>query len=354
MDPREAAMKITTVLTLFLAFSTTLSGQTTGKRLAVVNGEVITEEQVQAAARQELESIELKRLQFEAELARGRSSAIENALEAFVTEKLLAAEAKKQNVSRDELVQAEVDAKVPFPSDQVVERFWNENAGRINMTKEQALPQIRLYLRQQDRDRVMSEYLERLKTAYKVESFFEPHRTEVAIDSHPTLGPAQAPITIVEFSDFECPYCGSLFPTLKEIEKRYQDQVRIVYRQFPLTQIHPNAQKAAEASLCAHEQQKFWEFHDAMFTDQRNLSIAALKEKAVQLRLNPEQFNGCLDNGKYVGAVQKDVAEGQKVGLTGTPALFINGRYLNGAQPYEEIAKIIDDELRRRAASAQK
>jgi predicted DsbA family dithiol-disulfide isomerase len=342
-------MKITAVLTLFLAFSTTLSAQSTGKRLAVVNGEVITEDQVQAAAREELDSLELKRLQFEADLARGKSSAIENALETLVTEKLLTAEAKKQNVTREELVQAEVDAKVPVPSDDVVERFWNDNAGRINMTKEQAMPQIRLYLRQQDRDRVMSEYVEKLKSAYKVESFFDPFRTGVATENHPSHGPAQAPITIVEFSDFECPYCGALYPTLKEIEKRYQDQVRLVYRQFPLTQIHPNAQKAAEASLCANEQQKFWEFHDAMFTDQRNLTIAALKDKAVQLKLNAEQFNACLDNGKYVGAIQKDVAEGNKVGLTGTPALFVNGRYMNGAQPYEEIAKIIEDELRRTA-----
>jgi protein-disulfide isomerase len=174
---------------------------------------------------------------------------------------------------------------------------------------------------------------------------------DVTTQGSPVLGASQAPVTIVEFSDFECPYCGALYPTLKEVEKNYGDKIKVVYRQFPLASIHPNAQKAAEASLCANEQQKFWELHDAMFTDQRNLSVNALKQKAAALNLNTDQFNSCLDSGKYVDVIRRDVADGTKLGVSGTPAMFVNGRYLSGAQPYQEISKIIDDEIRRASAA---
>lgn len=344
-------MKTTLVAMLLLLGVLWANAQSAGTRMAVVNGEVITEEQVQRAASQQLESLELKRSQFEANLKHDKSNLMENTLEEMLAEKLIAAEAKKRNIPEDQLVRDDVDAKVPIPSDEAVERFWSENQARINMTREQALPQIRQYLRGQDRNRVLSEYLEKLKKDYGVEAYFEPARTEVAIQGHPVLGSPQAPITIVEFSDFECPFCGALHPTLKEIEKNYGDRIRVVFRQFPLNNLHPNAQKAAEASLCANDQQKFWELHDAMFTDQSNLGVDALKQKAVQLNMNAEQFNTCLDSGKYSETVKKDVVDGTKAGVSGTPAMFVNGRFLSGAQPYQEIARIIEDELRRAAAN---
>ena len=321
-----------------------------GKRLAVVNGEVITDEQVRSAASDEIQALETKRLQFDLDMARNASNAMENALENILADRLLSAEAKKTAVTRDQLIAAEVDSKIPVPSDDAVEKFWNENQGRINMTREQALPQIRQYLRGQQRDRSLYEYIQKLKQDYAVESYFEPERSVVAIDGHPVQGSSQAAVTIVEFSDFECPYCSALYPTLKEIEKNYADKVRIVYRQFPLTNLHPHAMKAAEASLCANEQQKFWELHDAMFTDQENLTIEALKQKAGRLNLNADQFGQCLDSSKYAAAVRSDLADGTKLGVTGTPAMFVNGRFLGGAVPYPEVSRIIDDELRRAAA----
>ena len=118
-----------------------------------------------------------------------------------------------------------------------------------------------------------------------------------------------------------------------------------MYRQFPLNNLHPHAQKAAEASLCANEQNKFWQLHDAMFGDQQNLTVEDLKSKAASLSLNSTSFSTCLDSGKYAAAIRDSILEGSKVGVEGTPALFINGRYLSGNQPYDAIAKIIDDEL---------
>jgi protein-disulfide isomerase len=134
---------------------------------------------------------------------------------------------------------------------------------------------------------------------------------------------------------------------LKRIEESYKDNIRIVYRQIPLNNIHPRAQKAAEASLCANEQSKFWQFHDAMFTDQKNLSVDDLKAKAAALSMNAGAFATCLDSGKHAAAVHSSIEEGSRLGVDGTPALFINGRYLGGNQPYDAIARIIDDELLR-------
>ena len=175
-----------------------------------------------------------------------------------------------------------------------------------------------------------------------------PERTEIATAGFPARGPATAPVTIVEFSDFECPFCGRLFPTLKIVERIYLDRVRIVYRQFPLRRIHPTAQKAAEASLCANEQGRFWEMHDSLFGDQEHLTIDALKARAATLKLDRTAFNTCLDSGKQAAAIDKDIAEGTKAGVTGTPAMFINGRMLVGAQPFAAIQAIIEEELNKK------
>jgi protein-disulfide isomerase len=318
-----------------------------GKRLAVVNGEAITEDQVRKQAGDDLDNLELRRLQAEVGFKRDEQSIYEQTLKSIIDSKLIEAEAKKRGVTSQALVSTEIDAKVTPPSDQEVKAFYEANKSRINITGDEALRQVRLYLQQQNRNNLYEAFVQKLRTDYKVESFLETPRTQIATQGYPTLGPAAAPVTIVEFSDFECPYCAALFPTMKQVETNYKDRVKVVYRQFPLTQIHPYAQKAAEASLCAADQQKFWELHDAMFKDNRNLGVDALKQKAAALKLDTTVFNACLDSAKHAESVKKDIIEGVKAGVTGTPALFINGRFLNGAAPYSEIAQIIDEELKR-------
>jgi len=335
------------ILVLALAFAGMAFAQAGEKRLAVVNGETITEKQVQAAAADELDRLEAKRLQFESGLARDRQTALENNLNEMIEDRVLTAEAKKRGTTTDKLVEEEVDRKVKTPSDDEIVKFYEANKGRIGKSLADTARDIRDYLMEREHDRLFAEYIDTLKKQYNVTSYLEPVRTTVATAGFPTRGPANAAVTIVEFSDFECPYCGGLYPTLKNIEKNYQENLRIVYRQFPLVSIHPHAQKAAEASLCANEQGQFWQLHDAMFTDQANLEIPDLKEKAAKLMLNAAEFNGCLDSNKYAPVIKSEILEGAKVGVNGTPSLFINGRFLSGDQPYEDIAKIIDDELRR-------
>lgn len=169
----------------------------------------------------------------------------------------------------------------------------------------------------------------------------------VSSDDDPVLGNKDAPVTIVEFSDFECPFCGKHFLIAHpQIVENYVNtgKVKIVYRDFPLD-FHKNAQKAAEAAECADEQGKFWEMHDKLFLNQDSLSIENFKQWAKDIELDPEQFNACFDSGKYIEEIQNDIKDGTKYGVSGTPSFFINGRLLKGTQPYEVFEKTIEIEL---------
>lgn len=155
-------------------------------------------------------------------------------------------------------------------------------------------------------------------------------------------GNVSAPVTLVEFSDFECPFCERIYPTLKQVLANYADKVRLVYKYFPLS-FHPNAQKAAEAAECASEQGKFWEYHDKLFENQAaGFSTDKFKQWAGELNLSNSQFNECLDSGKYAQKVQADFQEGTKKGVSGTPTTFVNGQLVVGAQSYETFKQTID------------
>ncbi len=147
----------------------------------------------------------------------------------------------------------------------------------------------------------------------------------------PVKGPANAKVTIVEFSDFQCPYCQRALPILSAVMGKYPNDVKLVYKHFPLNSIHPNAQKAAEASECAKDQNKFWELHDWMFANQGSLDVASLKAAAQSLSMNVEVFNACLDGGSKAPIVNKDLQDGSSLGVQGTPTFFVNGRQVVGA-----------------------
>lgn len=160
-------------------------------------------------------------------------------------------------------------------------------------------------------------------------------------------GGKDAKVTIVEYSDFECPFCGRAFPTVEQVMETYGDDVRLVYRHFPLNSIHPQAQKAAEASECAADQGKFWDYHDKLFANQDGVSagVTQFKKWAVELGLNAAKFNSCLDSGDKAAAVQEDADSGSAAGVTGTPAFFINGVSVVGAQPFSTFKQVIDEQL---------
>jgi len=339
---------VLTTLAMLVAFATAASAQSNSNRVAVVNGQAITQDELNKKAASDLKNLDTRRLQNEASLAHDKQEILQKALEEIVAEKLIEAEAAKEKKTKEQLLEAEVDSNVETPSPEEVEAFYTTNKDRIPIPKEQALPQVKQYLTERSRSHYREMLITRLKKEFAFKSYLEPLRANIATAGFPTTGPATAPVTIVEFSDFECPYCGGLFPTMKQVEKNYPETVRIVFRQFPLASIHPHAQKSAEAALCANDQHKFWEFHDSMFANQKELSVADLKQRAADLKLDTQAFNQCLDSGRQTAAIQTDIQEGARNGVTGTPALFINGRLLSGNQPYSEIKEMIDDELQRK------
>lgn len=172
-------------------------------------------------------------------------------------------------------------------------------------------------------------------------------RIQVSPDDDPTKGSANAKVTMIEFSDFQCPFCARFWKdTLPLLEEEYikTGKLKFVYRDFPLD-FHQFAKKAAEAAECANEQNKFWEYHDKLFENQQALDITSLKRYAQELGLDTAKFNECLDSGKYANEVQKDVQDGMAYGVSGTPTFFINGIEVVGAQPYSVFKRIIDQEL---------
>jgi len=334
-------------MVVMLALAIAGFAQSNSNRVAVVNGQAITQEELDKAAASDLRSLETKKLQSDASLAQDKQEILTRALEQLAADTLIETEAKKLNMTKEQLLDAEVNSNLETPSNEEVESFYEANKAQIPIPKAQALPQVKQYMIERSRSRYHDALITRLKKQYGFKSYLEPLRAKIETAGFPSRGSAAAPVTIIEFSDFECPYCGGLFPTLKQVENNYADKIRIVYRQFPLTNIHPHAQKAAEASLCAFEQQHFWEFHDSMFGNQRELSVPDLKQRAVNLKLDAAKFNECLDSGREAAAIQVDIQEGARAGVTGTPALFINGRLLSGNQPYSGIKEVVDDELQR-------
>lgn len=342
-------------LTLFLflcgAFTTFGSAQEedTSKPsevVAEVQGVAITQEDLEKGAAEELEKWEMESLQFEAKQQRARHEILQKQLDALVAEHLVALEAAEQGLTDKELLEKEVLSKKEEPTEEDVNAFYESNQQRLQGPRTQLLPLIRQYLADQNSEQVYQGFVDQLKAKYGVITHFQPLRMQVVTEGHPSHGPADAPVTIVEFSDFECPYCRAMLGTIKNVQENYGEQVRLVYRQFPLNSIHPNAQRAAEASLCANEQGKFWEMHDLMFGDQSGLSVEALTQKAASLALDGTTFETCLSSNKYAEHVKQDVMDGTVVGVTGTPAVFINGRPLVGNVPYDDVAQIIDDELK--------
>lgn len=279
-----------------------------------------------------------------------RHRILETGLDALLEERLLEAEAARRGVSREELIESEVSAGIEPVTAAQVDAWYAENQARVRRPKEEVAEQIREYLRQQRVQTRRAELLAALRTRFEVVSRLEPYRVELEADGAPVKGPADAPVTLVEFSDFQCPYCARINPTVSALRQRYGDRLRVVFRQFPLRQLHPNAQKAAEAALCAGDQGEFWPMHDALFASQRQMSVVDLKTHAERLELDLARFAACLDGGEKGQAVQEDLDAGRRAGVSGTPSLFVNGRpvqLVNGRPPVDQLAEVIDDELRR-------
>lgn len=272
------------------------------------------------------------------------------ALDAIVADMLIEQAAKAAGVTATQYTEQEVTKRIKPVTEADVLTFFQQNQSQMqDRNASEVAPAIRSYLEDQQRQLAQRALVAELrKVGPAVSVLFDAPRDQVGVAADDAaLGPASAPVTLVEFSDFQCPFCQNVAPTLKRIKETYGDKVRIVWKDFPLTQIHPEAFKAAEAGNCAREQGKFWELHDRLFANQRALQPADLKVHATAVGLDAATFNACLDSAKYSARVEEHVASGTRLGVNATPTSFVNGRYVNGAQPYDEFARIIDEELQR-------
>lgn len=266
------------------------------------------------------------------------------ALDRLLAARLLENEATRRGVSPAELERVEVDAMVAVGAEAV------DAALAVARGKAGAPPPpreaVEARLLQQARAQRRAAFVAELKARAKVEILLEPPRVAVTADDDPSLGPSEAPVTLIAFSDFQCPYCARVEPTLAQLLQRYPKELRVVFRDFPLP-MHKEAAKAAEAGGCADEQGQFWPMHERLFANPKALGVDDLKRHAAELGLNAEGFAGCLDSGRRAAEVQADIQAGVAAGVTGTPAFFLNGRFLNGAQPIQAFVEAIEDELQR-------
>jgi len=275
-------------------------------------------------------------------LYQGRKDAIDQ----LINDGLLQKEAAGRSISVEELLKAEVEVKVAPPSDAAIEAFYNANRAQMPAPLDQMRPRLAEHLLvEQQRSTYMS-FIEGLRNTAKIQIFLEPYRIAAKAGPGARKGAATAPIEIIEYSDFECGYCGKAAETVQQVLNHYGDKVSVVYRHYPLG-FHKDAHLAAQASECANEQGQFWAYHDKLFANQRALGIDSLIGYGNELNIDGAAFEDCLRTGKYSSRIDQDMADGDLIGMEGTPGFYINGINLSGAQPFEAFQAVIDEELAR-------
>ena len=265
------------------------------------------------------------------------------ALDGLIAERLVARKAAERGVDEEEVVRLEMEALGPVTDEQVRD-FYEERKRQLGGASfEDVGPRIREFLESPPSRR--GTVMTALRENADVVVHLEVPRIEV-VAAGPARGAEDARITIVEFSDFQCPFCRRVIPTLDAILEKYPDDVRVVYRNMPLGN-HPRARPAAEAALCADDQGKFWAYHDRLFENTRKLADEDLLRYAEELELDKEQFVKCFEEKRFAEQVETDMQDGARAGVSGTPAFFVNGILVSGAKPAEDFFRIIDAELER-------
>ena len=325
------------LLGLSLSFGWSCSPTKDSEKLAEVDGTIITRAEIDRAGGKQLQNLRQQLYQLERQK-----------LNEYIGATLLSREAKERGVSVSTLMEQEVSAKISAVSEEDIRTFYESNKARIGVELDKVHDQIRDFLSEQRATARKNEYFKTLGAKASVTTYLKPppvQRADVSVNGAPVRGSEKAKVTIVKFEDFQCPFCKTVQPTFKDLLKKYDGKVRVVHKDLPLETIHPQAFQAAEAARCAGEQGKFWEYHDKLYADTPKLGPEELKSAAKDVGLNVPSFDQCFTSRKYRSAVQKDLNDGAQLGLTGTPAFFINGREISGARPLDDFSAIIDEEL---------
>jgi protein-disulfide isomerase len=310
--------------------------------VARVGSSVITAGELEIAARPQVARLE-------AQIAEQAHGAKAQALDQLVEKRLLEDRAKKEGVTPEKLIEREVTSKLPEPSEADVQGMYDraKGSGRELPPFEQVKGEIVKVLKERTAGEARKAYIDRLAADAKVTKMMPPllpPKVEIAAEGPSKGADKGAPITIVEFSDFQCPFCSRAEEVVNRVMDTYKGKIRLVYRDYPLP-FHGDAQKASEAALCAGEQGKYWEMHSKLFANQQALTVPQLKDHAKGLGLDDGKFGSCLDGGAKAKEVAASKKAGDEAGVNGTPAFFINGRLISGAQPFDRFKEIIDHEL---------
>jgi protein-disulfide isomerase len=262
-------------------------------------------------------------------------------LRSWIEERALAREAEKRGLTVEALLAAESAARGPV-SDAEVAAFQEAHKHEIppGIPPAELASQIRMHL-QGERD---TEVRQALTSKAQVAVHLQAPRVNVS-GNGPSLGPADAPVTLVEFADFQCPYCARALPLVSELRERFPTQVRVVFKHLPLESIHPRARAASEAAICAEKQDRFWPYHDLLFQNPRALGDADLRAHAGTVGLDLAAFDACLQGPERTERIAADVAEATAAGISGTPAFVLNGVLIRGLRSPDEMAALVEREL---------
>lgn len=307
--------------------------------LATINGENITSGDIEDALKPAISAAQEQVYNLRKQV-----------LDSKINDLLLEQEAQKRKVTARAVYDAEIMPKVKKVTEEDARKFYEENKARINGTFDQVKSQVIQYLQNQEVQKAETAYAQDLRKAATIQIFLnepEPPVYSIATNDQPSKGNPNAPVTIVEFTDYQCPSCARTQPLLEEVAGEYGDKVKLVARDFPLDQ-HANAAKAAEAAEAAREQGKYWEYVAILFKNQDALQVEKLKEYASQLGLDRAKFDQALDSGKFSDNVLRDVNEGEKLGVNSTPTVFINGKLIKD-KSRESLKAAIDAALKESA-----
>ena len=263
-------------------------------------------------------------------------------LDKYIDDELLKQQADKAGMTVDQLLEKQVYKGIKDPTDDQMEVFY-EGLKSQDQTFSEVRGQILDHIREVRRDKARDAYLGSLRESSHIEILLAPPVADVDGQGDHVRGPKDAAVTLVEFADYECPYCSKVDPLLQSMEKEYGNRLKVVFKDFPLP-MHKDAEKAAEGARCAGEQGKFWEYHDLLFSSHQ-VDVPSLKNHAGELKLDQAKFDACLDSGAEAAAVKKDQVEGMRLGLTGTPSFFANGHFFSGAADSGMLHEIIGMEM---------
>lgn len=306
--------------------------------VAEVDGRKITREEVEKKAAGRLQQLR----QQEYEILR-------QAVREVVDDRLLEKEAAARHLSEEALLAAEVDAKVSPPTPAEIDAVYEQYKPRLGpQPKEQVVPQIEKMLRDRRRTERLEAFKGDLRGKASVRIALDAPRMNVPIPADaPVLGDKNAPVTIVEFTDYQCPFCHRAQDTVEQVLSQYPGKVKLIARDFPLD-IHPRAIAASRAARCAGEQDKFWEYHRDLLKTATDYSDEDLKKRAAGLGMDVSAFGGCIASDRYDASIKASSEQGQQLGVSGTPTFFVNGIAMVGARPMAEFKEQIDSELANR------